>query len=339
MSTLRIRLFGGVHLSRDERPLPAFPTQRARALFVYLALNRGKILPREVVMGVLWADEEEMSARRSLRTAIWRVRSAVDRAAPNATPAIVFNGHEIGFNTDGGHWLDVEEFERLVRDADRAGKVGQLAEKTRLLRSAIELYRGDALEGMYDDWCLYERERLRLLNISAMESLFRAEQEQAKWASAIEIGQRLLRAEPLREHVHRELMMCHLRHGNRPAALRQYEECSRVLNVELGIEPMDATRQLLQQIRSDHGSMLALPMESDGWAPPPPKIGPLPAIQNREPTLSRVHRLLANVDEALEGLRDIRNQLEDSRTELREMVSAAGGQELKEEKDGPGTLV
>jgi DNA-binding SARP family transcriptional activator len=59
MIPLRIRLLGGLHLSRGDEPLPAFPTQRARSLFAYVTLHRSRLHARQLVIGQRWGDESE----------------------------------------------------------------------------------------------------------------------------------------------------------------------------------------------------------------------------------------------------------------------------------------
>ena len=63
-------------------------------------------------------------------------------------------------------------------------------------------------------------------------------------------GQAVLTQDPLRENVHRCLMACHNSMGNRPLAIRQYQECARILQQELGIPPMEVTRELCRQIET-----------------------------------------------------------------------------------------
>jgi DNA-binding SARP family transcriptional activator len=251
MGTLRIHLFGGVQVSRGEAPLPTFPTRRARDLFAYLAVHRTRSHLRTVLIDALWGTESESVGRRWLRTAVWRVRNTVDRDVPEDDHAVSVAGPAIAFNRAAGHWLDVEEFEQRLRLAGPATNGHSSDDRVRQLRAAIELYRGDALEGMYDEWCLFERERLCLTYVSALEELFQAEQERRDWNAALGVGQRLLRLEPLREHVHRGLMWCHLQRGDRAAALRQYEECARVLASELGVGPMQESVALYEAALGD----------------------------------------------------------------------------------------
>ena len=50
------------------------------------------------------------------------------------------------------------------------------------------------------------------------------------------------------EAVHRAVMGCYCRLGDRPAAIRQYHTCVRVLRAELGLNPAPETEQLYRQI-------------------------------------------------------------------------------------------
>ena len=72
---LTIRCFGALALERAGRLLP-FPTRRAKSLFAYLILHRGRPRPREAVCGALWDGEPDAIARKRLRTELWRLRRA-----------------------------------------------------------------------------------------------------------------------------------------------------------------------------------------------------------------------------------------------------------------------
>jgi len=118
------------------------------------------------------------------------------------------------------------------------------------IESSIELYRGDLMDDLYDDWILVQREALRAEYVKALETIMSYHTYHLHLADAITYGQKLLGLDPLLEHVHRELMLCHYRIGNRSAALRQYALCEDVLWSELNVEPMEETREIYQQLVS-----------------------------------------------------------------------------------------
>ncbi|HET6229647.1 MAG TPA: BTAD domain-containing putative transcriptional regulator [Longimicrobiaceae bacterium] len=248
MNTLRIHLFGGMDLFRGGRPLPAFATQRARGLFAFLALHRGRPHARDVLMGHFWGDRPEHTARKCLRTDIWRVRQVVECDGGEA--CIRVRQDEVGFDAASDHWLDVHEFEGRLARVPEGANAALTGETAAVLEEAVELYRGDLLEGIYDDWCLVERERLRLRFLGALERLMRWHAGRGAWLHASLLAQRLLGHDPLREHVHRDVMRFFAYAGDRPAALRQFDVCVRLLQHELEIGPMDETAALADSIRA-----------------------------------------------------------------------------------------
>jgi DNA-binding SARP family transcriptional activator len=72
-----------------------------------------------------------------------------------------------------------------------------------------------------------------------------------EWDLAISTGARLLAIDPLLEHVHRSLILCHYRKGNRAGAIAQFEACKRVLMRELGIHPMRETVEAYEIVKSE----------------------------------------------------------------------------------------
>lgn len=249
MPQLRIRLFGDLQITSGDQLLPPFPTQRAKSLFAFLALNRNRPVHRDVLCGLFWGDRSDAEARKALRTALWRVKSVLGPAVDHAEGPVVTHGQHLLFT--GDTWTDVEAFEGCMREAAVAALAGSGAGDAAHppLARAVALYRADLLEGVYESWCEPERERLRVAFLDALERLMEESRARGELRDAIARGVQLLRWDPLREHVHRSVMSCHLENGDRPSALRQYQACAEVLQEELGIEPMEETRRLHRIIR------------------------------------------------------------------------------------------
>ena len=116
------------------------------------------------------------------------------------------------------------------------------------LQQAIELYRGDFLDGFYDDWVLSERYRLESLYCDALAGLMAAREALGEHEAVLAVALRLLEQDSLREDAHRAAMRAYCRLGQRQAALAQYGRCQQMLQAELGIEPMAETLALRQAI-------------------------------------------------------------------------------------------
>ena len=106
-----------------------------------------------------------------------------------------------------------------------------------MLEEALTLCQGDYLEGIYDDWCVLERERLREDQLTARESLAKLYASRGSLQAAVEAYQQLVTLDPYREPAHRELMRCHYRLGDRVAAIKQYQTCVQILRDDLRPEP------------------------------------------------------------------------------------------------------
>jgi DNA-binding SARP family transcriptional activator len=250
MPELRIRLFGHLELARDSFRLSALPTHKAEALFAMLALQPGHLFVRQQLMDTLWQNLDEVRAARCLNTELWRVRSALKAGGLQPGRYIVARREGVGFNNDASFWLDVKIFQEAI-GVVTAVSAAQIGTKEKVaLERAIELYRGDLLEGMYDDWCLLHREYLRSRYLQALEMLMRWHLGHQDWGAAIDCGQKLLAQDLLLEHVHRALMRCHANLGNRSAAIRQYQRLAELLRRELGVQPMEESVRLSEAICS-----------------------------------------------------------------------------------------
>jgi DNA-binding SARP family transcriptional activator len=153
----------------------------------------------------------------------------------------------VGLVDSSGIRIDVVEFDRLLGWGSEQGRLNQ---EVALLESAVRLYRGDFIDGHDYEWCIAERERLRLAYLATLEKLMELHVRRGELHLAIAHGEQILAKDPLREHIHRQLMVCHCLQGDRPLAIRQYRRCEKILYEELGIEPMDTTHRLYLEIES-----------------------------------------------------------------------------------------
>ncbi|MBV7339246.1 AAA family ATPase [Chloroflexi bacterium TSY] len=75
---------------------------------------------------------------------------------------------------------------------------------------------------------------------------------------------------PLHEPAHRQLMLLYAWADQQTAALRQYRECERLLQEELGVAPDAATVELFEVIKTGH---IAAPVATDGQEATPSSSG------------------------------------------------------------------
>jgi DNA-binding SARP family transcriptional activator len=253
-SALRICLFGSLNIRRGGVQEQVKLTRNTQELLAYLLLFRRRMHPREVLANVFWKDVPQDRARNCLNTAVWRLRRVLESDGVTPGTYVVSSpSGELGFNFDSGVWLDVDVFEReigkiLIRGPETADR-GEIV----LLENAVKLYEGDLLEGHYCDWALRERERLRCCYLDCLYYLMRYFSSSANIPQALLYGQEILRADPLREDVHRQMMRLFDADGQRSCAVRQFHLCREVLRTELGIPPMPETELLYRELIGSEG--------------------------------------------------------------------------------------
>ncbi|MCP4358946.1 MAG: AAA family ATPase [Chloroflexi bacterium] len=240
MHPLEFRLFGGFEITARQMKPPKFPTRKALALFVYLALHPDQPLARTTLAALLWPDANPDKAAHSLRQALSLLRRVL--RTENAPAPIKSTRHDVTFVTTPEVWIDVLAFENNIVTAPD---------------TVVELYRGDLLVGFnvnaaaeYDSWLSSEQERLRVLALQARDQLAETAVSQGNYAQAQQHLRQALRIDSWHEAAHRALMRVLVIQGDSTAAIAQYERCSILLQEGLGVEPLPITTQLYEQIRA-----------------------------------------------------------------------------------------
>lgn len=236
---VQIQLLGRFEVHVDGKAVP-IRTKKAQALLAFLALNPDNPVPRSRIAEMLWEGAGSRHARHSLRqTLVGLRRTFGEHDAAN----LLYDAEDLVLD------------ERVVEvDALRFLELAA-AESSRELLAAMELYRGDILEGVslresaFDEWLEQERTRFREQAKSSFRRLLDIQRDDGGSDDAIATATRLLAIDPLQEPVHRALMELYVETGKRESALRQFETCRTILARQLGVEPEPATRELYLTIR------------------------------------------------------------------------------------------
>lgn len=227
---IRVSLSGAFELSRNGESIDlATPAQRVLA---FLALHEQPVR-RNHVAGVLWLDSNEERAAGSLRSALWRIRQCGES---------IVESTQRGLRLSPSVGVDIRE---RIAWARRLGDRAHVIDDNDLLQAFAG---GELLADWYDDWVLLERERLRQLRLHALEVLSQRLVAVDRYAEAMEVALVALRSEPLRESAHRAVISVHLAEGNPSEALRQYRQYRELLRTQLGLEPSQLLKGLVNAL-------------------------------------------------------------------------------------------
>lgn len=248
------------------------------ALLAYLTLGgRRGVTRRDTLLGLFWPESDQGSARNALSNMLHQVRRAL------GPEVIVGRGRDEVVLTEGAVWCDARAFEAALGD-------GRLVE-------ALELYRGDLLEGLFvsgasaefENWLAGERGRLRERAADAARALYEGAEAADNAAEAIRWARWAFTLDPYDERAARRLIALLDAGGDRAGALRTYDELVARLTREFEVEPAAETRALIDAVRSRGERESARPAsaaatasgpairEEAGWGDAVRHDGPLPA--------------------------------------------------------------
>jgi DNA-binding SARP family transcriptional activator len=255
MSELRVLLFHRFEVWRAHQPVVA-EVRKVQELLSYLILYRPVPHLRDILADHLWNDTTATQARRNLRRTLWQLQAMLDNGKAAAKYLLV-EDEWVQLHPHATLWVDAIVFEESYEKVRAKPGHALGAEEVDLARAAVNLYRGDLLEGWYHDWCLHERQRFQFMYLAMLDKLTTHCEAHRNYEEGIDYATRMLRHDPARERAHRQLMCLYYLAGDRSAALQQYERCVAFLRAELDVPPDDHTTALYVDIRTNR--LLPLP--------------------------------------------------------------------------------
>jgi len=251
MPSLRLHLLGSPRIERDDESIE-ISRRKTIALLSYLAVT-GESHRREALAALLWPDSDQSRALAYLRRTLWSLKQALGNAWLDA------DHDSIALVSNQQLWLDVEQFQQLLSQTQphHHPQNKHCDDCLSVLTEAVALYRGDFLTGFtlpdcleFDEWQFCQAESLRQQLALALEWVVDGLSRRGEFETAIPHARRWLSLDNLHEPAQQALMKLYAWAGQQAAALRQYEECVRILDEELGTPPLEETTVLYEAIKA-----------------------------------------------------------------------------------------
>jgi ATP/maltotriose-dependent transcriptional regulator MalT/DNA-binding SARP family transcriptional activator len=235
---VEIHALGGLRLLREGRPVPIaeWQSKKARDLLKILLSRRGRVTPREMLMDMLWPDEDPSKLANRLSVALTTVRTILDPERRfGVEHFLIADKTAVGLDLEHLS-IDVELFLTHAAEGGALRKSGREAEGLALLAVAEDLYAGDFLEeDPYEDWAVALREEARAAYISVVRALAHSDLAAGDSDAAIRHYLRLLERDAYDEDAHLGLVSTLEGAGRHGEARRCYRTYVARMT-ELGVE-------------------------------------------------------------------------------------------------------
>jgi predicted ATPase len=224
-------MLGPLEVRADDGSLADVPGARLRGLLIALALKPDRVVPKASLVDWIWGEDPPADAANALQRLVSRLRKALPDGVIEGQP----DGYRLRVAPDA---VDAARFERLVIAGQ--ARTGDASRRARLLREALELWRGAAMQdvGLLDS-AAFDAAVIRLeeLRLTAAEERADAEITLGRGAELVTELTDLVAAHPLRERLAAALMRALVAAGRDSEALLVYQRVREALADTLGVDP------------------------------------------------------------------------------------------------------
>ncbi len=216
---LYIHAFGTCEMfvADTHQPL-VWKTTKTAEIFLYFLKQPQTFLSKDTILEDLWPEMDPEKTSKRLHTYVYQIRKTLKDIGLDENLIYKNKGYSIHRTNIR---CDTIEFTQLLQSASQSptedAKIAQLEQ-------AVQLYKGDYLQGAYSQWVLEERNRLELLLMQARKELAALYLTQQNYPAAEKHLLAILDIDPLYKEVHDTLLEVYHRSGNAMAAAAQRQK-------------------------------------------------------------------------------------------------------------------
>ncbi len=271
---MEFRILGPLEVREDGQVIPLGGAKQ-RALLAALLLHANEVVSRARLIDGVWGEEPPATAAHTVETYVSRLRRVLHDAGSHDVLVTRPPGYMLRLGRDE---LDLNCSENLMREGRRMLAEGNPESAAERLRQALALFRGPPLDDVaFFPFAQAELGRLVEMRLAALEDRIDADLAAGKSGELVGELEALVKAYPLRERLHGQLMLACYRAGRQADGLDAYRRARQHLAEELGVEPGSALRRLEHAILVQDPSLEAAPHRQEPIVaeevPEPPAIG------------------------------------------------------------------
>ena len=264
--TIAVRLFGQLSLDDGARSLGPrdFGGCKPKQLFEQLLCAQGNPVSKHRLADGLWGERLPQNVEATLETYVSVLRRSLGERGRDVV-ITEQRAYRVALELIS---LDVLEFDALL---ERAAGAGTRAARRHLEEALALAARGDLLaDEPYSEWAAPLRYHYNGKVLSTLTAAAEAALSLGDADAALVHANAALARDRFHEAAHRARILALYLLGRQHEALEAYMACRRVLDEELGLEPMPETRALQKAIlaQADPARLVAAP------TPPPFPTGP-----------------------------------------------------------------
>ncbi|MER0240721.1 AfsR/SARP family transcriptional regulator [Streptomyces sp. HSW2009] len=218
---------------------------RQQTLVAMLSLDAGNTVGAGRLIEGIWGAHPPKTADAQLRICVSRLRRRLTEAGTPGLISTESHGYRLAVARDR---VDAHRFSDLLDASRKVEAAGDRAEAVRLLRTALDLWRGPAAEGLTSPLLRAAAARLDEKRVGTFEHCFALELRLGRHHHILPELMAHTTAYPFRERLQFQLITALYRSGRQVDALHAYREIRRKFAKELGIEPSQFLRTLERKI-------------------------------------------------------------------------------------------
>ncbi len=229
----------------DGNTVTGWRRARALELFFFLLESKQPLRKDRIISTLSPESDDDEILNQTFRSTVYCVRQVLGETA------LVYQSGLYQLNLHalyGQFWYDVTTFEEYKRLANAALEEDDNEQAEQAYIKMVELYRGKYAEAFYSDWCSARRDALHQSMMEACQQLAMLAWHRDAWEESLQRWQHLLTLDPCLEAAHYGIMRCYSRQGKRDQALRQYQQCRRELDEQLGARPGPSLQKFYQRL-------------------------------------------------------------------------------------------
>jgi LuxR family transcriptional regulator, maltose regulon positive regulatory protein len=246
--TIKVQTLGRfeIHLGDHKVLEKQWHREKAKELFQYLLIQRNNLKRKEEIIEELWP--EGSGSDRDFKVALNALNKVLEPKRQAREKAFFIGRQQEGYglNPTANIEYDAEQFTAWITEGLKENDVEK---SIQYLERGFHYYKGEFLPDRKGTWWTgKERERLQLLYLRGLEKRAQLAVRMEQIDAAIDYCLEIIEHDPLWEEAYRLIMYGYYQKNNRPHAVKWFRRCKGILESELGVEPMTATRHMYEMV-------------------------------------------------------------------------------------------